>query len=483
MTRSTAAWADFDLSGEGRIRQSLVPGLLILSDVMAFVLALLLAEILMELGALDMRGQVLSAAIANPSALLEWPAFVVLGWLVVHFATRGHYTARVPFWNEVGTVISAAAIGFAADTFLDVLASPHRLDTADLAGWVLLVPTLLAGRQAVRMILNRFGCWRLRTVIIGDPADVASAEAALRSEPALGYEVVGNVAMADVGDPEPIGSWLDVVRGYGAGFVVVALGGGRVDQERIVTTTLMRQRLRFAIMPVFSGLPVTGFNQNYFFSHDVLLLAAPRSASRPLGRIAKIVLDKAGAALLLLLLLPLFVVIASIVRADRGPAFFAHRRIGANGQAFRCLKFRTMVMDSDRVLRQLLESDPAARAEWEETQKLRNDPRVTPIGVFLRKTSLDEFPQLINVLRGEMSLVGPRPIVEAEVVRYGRDIDHYYEARPGMTGLWQVSGRSDTSYQRRVQLDTWYVKNWSLWHDIAILLKTIPAVISKDGAV
>jgi UDP-galactose-lipid carrier transferase len=142
-----------------------------------------------------------------------------------------------------------------------------------------------------------------------------------------------------------------------------------------------------------------------------------------------------------------------------------------------------MVKDADRVLRRVLETDPAARAEWEATQKLRVDPRVTSIGRFLRDTSLDELPQLINVLRGEMSLVGPRPIVEAEIVRYGRDIDHYYDARPGMTGLWQVSGRSDTSYQRRVQLDVWYVKNWSLWHDIAILLKTVPAVLSKDGAV
>ena len=131
----------------------------------------------------------------------------------------------------------------------------------------------------------------------------------------------------------------------------------------------------------------------------------------------------------------------------------------------------------------MLANEPAAREEWFATQKLRNDPRVTPIGRILRKTSLDELPQLLNIMRGEMSLVGPRPIVDAEVARYGQEISFYYETRPGITGLWQVSGRSNTSYDHRVSLDVWYVRNWTLWHDLAILLKTIPAVLKKDGAV
>jgi undecaprenyl-phosphate galactose phosphotransferase len=134
-------------------------------------------------------------------------------------------------------------------------------------------------------------------------------------------------------------------------------------------------------------------------------------------------------------------------------------------------------------LRRLLETDRQAAAEWMATQKLRNDPRITWIGRLLRSTSLDELPQLLNVLRLEMSLVGPRPIVRSEVPRYAADITYYYETRPGLTGLWQVSGRSDTSYERRVQLDTWYVKNWTIWHDLAILAKTLPAVLKRRGAV
>ncbi len=167
---------------------------------------------------------------------------------------------------------------------------------------------------------------------------------------------------------------------------------------------------------------------------------------------------------------------------DGGPALYAHRRIGAGGREFMCLKFRSMITDGDAVLRRLLETDPKAAAEWSETRKLRRDPRITWIGRILRTTSLDELPQLLNVLRLEMSLVGPRPIVRGEIERYADEIAFYYETRPGITGLWQVSGRSDTSYVQRVHLDTWYVKNWTLWHDLAILAKTIPAVLKRQGA-
>ena len=156
--------------------------------------------------------------------------------------------------------------------------------------------------------------------------------------------------------------------------------------------------------------------------------------------------------------------------------------MGAGGRPFYCLKFRTMVVDADRVLDEALARDPALAAEWAASRKLVDDPRVTRIGRFLRKTSLDELPQLINVLRLEMSLVGPRPIVESEVPLYGEAIAQYHATRPGITGLWQVSGRSNTSYARRVQLDVWYVNNWTVWNDIAVLLKTIPAVLGRRGA-
>jgi undecaprenyl-phosphate galactose phosphotransferase len=212
------------------------------------------------------------------------------------------------------------------------------------------------------------------------------------------------------------------------------------------------------------------------------MLVSRNNLARPFSRAVKAAFDQVVAAAFVLLFAPLLLVLAAVVRSDGGPAFYRHRRIGASGRSFGCIKFRTMVTDADRVLDQVLATDPAAAAEWAATQKLNDDPRITRFGRFLRRSSLDELPQLFNVLRGEMSLVGPRPIVQAEVGRYAEDIEYYYETKPGLTGLWQVSGRSDTSYERRVRLDVWYVRNWTLWHDIAILLKTIPAVFLQRGA-
>ncbi len=153
-----------------------------------------------------------------------------------------------------------------------------------------------------------------------------------------------------------------------------------------------------------------------------------------------------------------------------------------NGRKFKCLKFRSMVINSKEVLEEVLRTDPVARAEWDKDFKLKNDPRITKVGHFIRKTSLDELPQLWNVVRGDMSLVGPRPVVEDELARYAGDVDYYLMAKPGMTGLWQVSGRNDVDYETRVYFDSWYVKNWSLWNDIAILFKTVGVVLKRDGA-
>lgn len=187
-------------------------------------------------------------------------------------------------------------------------------------------------------------------------------------------------------------------------------------------------------------------------------------------------------AMLLFALPAMFFIAVIMFSTDRGPILFSHERIGQNGKRFRCLKFRSMVVDSQEALRRHLELFPQARAEWEATQKLRDDPRITPLGRFLRVTSLDELPQLINVIKGDMSLVGPRPIVQDEVVRYADQIEHYAAVRPGITGLWQVSGRSDVDYEQRVQLDTLYVREWSFIGDLVIMLKTVKVVVLRTGS-
>jgi lipopolysaccharide/colanic/teichoic acid biosynthesis glycosyltransferase/cellulose synthase/poly-beta-1,6-N-acetylglucosamine synthase-like glycosyltransferase len=193
-------------------------------------------------------------------------------------------------------------------------------------------------------------------------------------------------------------------------------------------------------------------------------------------------MDLLGALSLLVLCLPLMLFIAALVRMDGSPAIFSHSRIGVGNKRFACLKFRTMHVDAERMLAEHLASDPAARLEWQTTFKLRHDPRITTIGRLLRKTSLDELPQLINVLRGEMSLVGPRPIVDAEIGYYSDFLVFYLQCRPGITGLWQVSGRSDIGYEQRVHLDRTYVENWSVRTDLAILLRTPGQLIRCRGA-
>ena len=199
---------------------------------------------------------------------------------------------------------------------------------------------------------------------------------------------------------------------------------------------------------------------------------------------AKRAMDATAAFVLLALLAPLLAVIAFAIRLQGGPVLYGHRRLGRGLREFRCLKFRTMRTDGDEVLARLLDSDPEARREWRETRKLRDDPRVTRLGRLLRRTSLDELPQLINVLRGEMSLVGPRPVVREELdEHYGAAAAAYALVRPGITGLWQVSGRSDTTYRTRVALDTEYVATMSLANDAMILLRTVGVVLRGLGAV
>ncbi|HWI38433.1 MAG TPA: sugar transferase [Burkholderiales bacterium] len=192
--------------------------------------------------------------------------------------------------------------------------------------------------------------------------------------------------------------------------------------------------------------------------------------------------DRIIALALLVAFSPLMLACVLLIRRDGGPATFAHFRVGAAGRVFRCFKFRTMCVDAERVLRDLLDRDPALREEWRRTFKLQKDPRITAVGRWLRRSSLDELPQLLNVLRGDMALVGPRPITLTELRLYGPARWQYLSVLPGMTGLWQVSGRNRVSYERRVQLDDEYVQNRSIWLDLQILVRTVLVVITRDGA-
>lgn len=200
------------------------------------------------------------------------------------------------------------------------------------------------------------------------------------------------------------------------------------------------------------------------------------------GKAVSRTIDISVALSALVFFAPLLVIIAVIIRLSGGAALFGHRRLGLGGKTFTCLKFRTMHVGADQILADILVVDPSARLEWERDRKLRRDPRVSRFGAMLRKTSLDELPQLFNVLTGSMSVVGPRPIVQAEACRYGRYFNEYCQVRPGITGLWQISGRNETTYRRRVACDVAYVRSRSPLKDLQIMAKTIPAVCLRRGA-
>lgn len=285
-----------------------------------------------------------------------------------------------------------------------------------------------------------------------------------------------------------------------------------VEEARVLTLTVGGLLLGDAALRLLSGLPPVPAWQiaAWPVSAAAALMArtvmrgpaairAPRPATRPDGRqgrlarqaglAAKRLLDITLSAFLLVLLCPAFLGLAILICRDGGPLMFAQTRVGRGGKRFACLKFRTMHPDAEARLAGLLAGDPRARAEWARHQKLREDPRVTPVGRFLRATSLDELPQLINVLRGEMSLVGPRPIVAPEVPGYPADHAYFHgpafrlyaACRPGITGLWQVMGRAATTHDERIRLDAWYARNWSFWLDIVILLRTVPVVLRRSG--
>ncbi len=429
------------------------------------------------------------ALVARNHAIAAYPG----GWMmpldlaalfaitIVYLAFKGRYTERIPFWSETSLVVSTSLFAAGAAAGLGLLSERAHADLLDTVALLTFPIFATVANLLTKQGLSRAGLWMLPVVVVGDGPTALEAEIALGSDRSLGYRFVGRAdPTALMAEPARmrLRSMLDR---HGAVKLLIAMDSDDSLQRQVIECAL-RERVPFAVVPPPRAFPAFDWDPTRVFSHDAILLSFRDGLSRPMLRFVKAAIDVFVAMMLMVLVSPLFLAIAVAVRLDGGPVFYAHRRVGTAGQPFFCLKFRTMVVDGDRVLHEVLAKDPALAAEWAQTRKLAHDPRITRVGRFLRRTSLDELPQLINVCRLEMSLVGPRPIVESEVPLYGEYIAHYYATRPGMTGLWQVSGRSNTSYARRVQLDVWYVNNWSVWNDVAVLLKTIPVVLGREGA-
>jgi undecaprenyl-phosphate galactose phosphotransferase len=412
--------------------------------------------------------------------LLPWIGAAV-GGVILHLASHGHYVRRLSPLNQLYGVAFASFGALLGTAMAAYLTQEERARLPVLLVWALFPCLVFAARAGARAALDAAGHWRVRVVLVGTAQAADAARGAMGAAAHLGYVIAGEIAPDALPRQGTVESWRHILAQHRAGMVVFAFDGAERPSPTLIEP-LVRNRIPLAVVQETGGLPSLACAQSAFPGHDSMMLCYATGREKTSMHIAKSILDVSLASIALLALLPLFAIIAAVIKLDGGPVFFAHGRLGSQGRAFRCLKFRTMVQDSDAVLARLLAEDPAAAREWAATQKLRHDPRVTFVGRVLRKTSLDELPQLINVVRLEMSLVGPRPIVSREVARYADDISYYFETRPGITGLWQISGRNDTSYARRVELDRWYVKNWSIGNDISILLRTIPAVLSGRGA-
>jgi UDP-galactose-lipid carrier transferase len=413
-------------------------------------------------------------------------AFIAGALTIARFVALQHYVKRMPALRELRELLGVLALGCACHIALLALHG-HAVDVFPTAlAWGCVAVLMPVGRLVVKLVLMKLRLWQRDLYVIGSGRLALDAAAAIRSEPLMGLPLRGFVPVGESLLPQdaPVAPLRPLDASSLAGSVIMIA----IDPEHAALRNTWLRALgavsasSVVVVADVPGVPLHGIETTYVKSHELLLLRVRNNLSRWHVRVFKRCLDLAGALAISLMLSPLLLFIAWQVRKDGGNAIYGHPRIGRHARPFNCYKFRSMVVNASAALAELLERDPQARREWEQDFKLKDDPRVTRIGGFLRRTSLDELPQLWNVIRGDMSLVGPRPIVEAELARYADDVSYYLMARPGMTGLWQVSGRNDADYPTRVYLDAWYVRNWSLWYDIAILFKTVRTVCKRDGA-
>jgi Undecaprenyl-phosphate galactose phosphotransferase WbaP len=421
----------------------------------------------------------------------------LMGGLVLFLRHLGHYRERRPFWQEAGEVIKAFAVALLIDTALLFFLQLEASRLVVLGFWVVSCGLVLTMRLLVKSWLMHRGLWTMPVVIVGTGQNARDLALAMLDEPLPAYRPVAFVSpTAEAGSTDKLRideqSALPVVGAGNNPFELL----GRFARTRIIVALDIEDfkaskefvdRLSGAhravdvVLPL-RGLPTRRSYQSRFVNHDVTLVRVRPHFDARFQAAVKRAFDVVVVSGILLFLAPLFGILSLLVACTGRPIFFAHERIGRHGKPFKCLKFRSMAVDAKERLEEILRTDPEAAEEWRLNRKLKNDPRVTKIGAWLRKTSLDELPQLINVLRGDMSLVGPRPVTHDEVLEYGEHRVYYMQNRPGITGLWQVSGRSDIDFQRRVHMDAFYVQNWSLMRDIMILFMTARVVFVREGA-
>lgn len=420
------------------------------------------------------------------------------------FWGKGLYTRRMPWWSQVQYIGKVVFLAFLLDGFINFGLQINQSRLLIMLSWVFAFSMIVPFRWIACHMAARMGRWKIPTVIIGDNATVTDLIYAFHADPCAGYDVatvflrdrdqaefdVSNLPAAcrHVQVRDGLTEHASYIHENPDRFYVISLDAFRGEIRDSLISTMDELKISYAIVPSITGIALYEMEPRYFFGHDVMMLQARQQTSHSavtLSYIIKRGMDITASGLALLLLSPLLAGVIIMLKAEGqgGSPFYGGKRIGRNGRKFSCWKFRSMEPNSDHLLHAYLDANPDAQADWEKYRKLPNDPRITTrTARFIRKASIDELPQLWNVLVGDMSLVGPRPILDDEVPYFGDAIKDYLSVRPGLTGLWQVSGRNATSFMRRVYWDRWYVRNWSLWGDIVILIKTPLVLLSRKGA-
>jgi Undecaprenyl-phosphate galactose phosphotransferase WbaP len=462
---------------------------LMLSDLLCFAFADMLLHIFGAPPALALfRGRDMISPTVVDLLLIIALIFSIVRYLA------GDYSRRQLFWDGARSTTAALLISGTIYVVATVILEPVGLISAFIV-WTVLLFLLPGARQLMRKALSRAGIWHLPTAIIGTSATAQEVCPVLGRQLALGLDVRWVVpespekhmplALAGLrilwATPNELTAAL-VVAGCKQ---VIFVPDDRLQlDDNDLIDQFIGADIRVAIVPSLRRLPLFGLSTSYFFGKDLLLLQVRNNLARLPQRILKRTLDIVGSVAIIVLMLPLFAILAILIKLeDRGPTFFIQSRVGRNGRDFLCWKFRTMVVDAEAQMSRWAKENPVLLARYRESNfKLQADPRVTRIGTWLRRTSLDELPQLINVVLGDMSLVGPRPLIRRELPDYGAVISLYERVRPGITGLWQISGRSHTTFAERVSFDEWYIKNWTMWYDIVIVLQTFWVLVAGEGA-
>ena len=466
---------------------------MILTDLLTLLSAFLLAHLL--------RIHVLPHLLPG---LSKWPLPLktqlrygfFFGALIIFlvFSLEKLYTKRFSFWDEVRHLFRGLFFSFILLMLVVFLSRGYTQFSrvVIISAWVLSLILFPLFRRFAKNMLMKLGLWKKRVLILGTEETAIAIAKGIRANPTVGYEIMGFLGTEekDIGKPllddlkiiGQVAEVEDLGRRSGPLDIIICLPD--LDQAQMIELVETSEKVAetIKIVPSIGSIFTIGVDVETF--GDVLSLSVARNLVKPWNIYIKRILELGLTALLLISFSPFLLVIALAIKIEsRGSALFLQERLGENGQNFRLIKFRSMYPNADAKLKGYLEQDPNARAEWQEYRKLKNhDPRVTRVGKILRKFSLDEVPQLINVLKGDMALIGPRPYLPREQNEIGKSYDLILRVKPGITGLWQVSGRNTLPFKQRLLLDEYYIRNWSLWMDVVILIKSVKVFLSREGA-